>query len=67
MPNTDLHKFCDVDIHSAIWKIKDTYANHPSIIEIKNIAKKEATFPVGNYMSKLTIETPEQYVKYVQS
>ena len=56
-----------MDIHSAIWKIKDTYANHPSIIEVKNVAKKEAAFPVGNYMSKLTIETPEQYVKYVQS
>ena len=26
-PDTDLHKFCDMDIHSAISK--DTYANHP--------------------------------------
>ena len=28
-PDTGLHKFCDMNTHSAISKIKDTYANHP--------------------------------------
>ena len=39
--DTDLDKFCDVDIHFAISKIKDTNANHPSITEIKKTTKKE--------------------------
>ena len=39
--DTDLHKFCDVDIHFAVSKIKDTNANHPSITEIKKTTKKE--------------------------
>ena len=43
-PDTDLHKFCDMEIHSAISKIKDTYANHPSVIETKKATKKEAAF-----------------------
>ena len=34
-----------MDIHSTISKIKDTYANHPSITEIKKIAKNETVFP----------------------
>ena len=34
-PDTVFYHFCDMDIHSAISKIKDTYANHPSIREIK--------------------------------
>ena len=33
-----------MDIHSAISKIKDTYANHPSIIEIKKDIKNEKAF-----------------------
>ena len=36
----NLHKFCDMEIHSVISKIKDTYANHSSIIEIKKATKK---------------------------
>ena len=43
-PDTDLHKFCVLDIHSAILKTKDTYANHPSIIEIKKVTKNETAF-----------------------
>ena len=33
-----------MDIHSAISKTKDTYANHPSIIEIKKVTKSKAAF-----------------------
>ena len=33
-----------MEIHSAISKIKDTYANHPSVIETKKATKKEAAF-----------------------
>ena len=36
--------FCDMDIHSAISKIKDTYVKHPSIIEIKKATKNETAF-----------------------
>ena len=31
-------------IHFAISKFRDTYANHPSIIEIKKVTKNERTF-----------------------
>ena len=43
-PDTDHDKFCDTDIHSAISKVKGTCANHPSIIEIKKLTKKETAF-----------------------
>ena len=43
-PDVNLHKFCDIDIHSAISKIKDTNVNHPSIIEIKKVTKNETAF-----------------------
>ena len=43
-PDADLHKFCDMDIQSAISKIKDACANRLSIIEIKKATKKEAAF-----------------------
>ena len=33
-----------MDIHSVISKIKDTYANHSSIIEIKKTTKNGTTF-----------------------
>ena len=33
-----------MSIHFAISKFKDTYANHPSIIEIKKVTKNERTF-----------------------
>ena len=36
--------FSDMEIHFAISKIKDTYVNHPSIIEIKKFAKNKITF-----------------------
>ena len=42
--DTGLHKFCDMNIHSAISKIKDTYASHPSIIEMKMVTKNEIAF-----------------------
>ena len=43
-PDTDPHKICDMGIHSAISKIKDTFANYPSITEIKKATKKETAF-----------------------
>ena len=43
-PDADLHKFCDMDIHSDVSKIKDTCANHLSIIEIKKATKNETAF-----------------------
>ena len=33
--------FCDMDIHSAISKFEDTYANHPSITKTKKITKNQ--------------------------
>ena len=39
-----IYKFCDIDIHSAISKIKNTYANCRSIIEIKKVTQNETAF-----------------------
>ena len=33
-----------MDVHSAISKIKDIYANHPCIIETKKVTKNETAF-----------------------
>ena len=38
-----------MNIHSAISKIKDTYANHPSIIEIKKATKNETAFSFKDF------------------
>ena len=43
-PDTNLDKFSNVDTRSAISKIKELYANHPSIIEIKKTKTDETIF-----------------------
>ena len=40
----DHHKFCDIDIDSAVSKIKDAHGNQTSIIEIKKVTKNKTAF-----------------------
>ena len=43
-PGSDLQRCCDMNIHYAVSKIKNTYANHPRIIEINKVMKNESGF-----------------------